>query len=396
MKYLISRINAHLVRTVLQFQAWCMCLITWPISLFYSRRGIWIFRERGSDARDNGYWMFRYMKEQHPEVDCVYAITKDSPDLGKLNQWKDSVVTQNSFKHYLLMWKADCMISTHARGGFPNLVTGTPSLFKMVNKLSPKKIIFLQHGIIPNNLKSLHASFNKFDVFVCGAKPEYDYVKKMYGHPDGVVQYTGLARFDQLHEFEVNTKQILLMPTWRGWLADKRYRFDESEYYRQYKELLTNSELHALLQENDLTLVFYPHHEVQPYIDLFTQLELPPQVVIASKYKYDVQTLLKESVLLITDYSSIFFDFAYMRKPMIYFLFDEERFHREHYSEGYFDYHNGFGIPAENVSELILALKESIERNFVVEEQFRQRMDSYFPLYDTSNCDRIYQAICKL
>lgn len=396
MKYLILRIYARLKQYALQFQAWCMCLITWPLSLFCRRRGIWMFRERGTDARDNGYWMFRYMKEQHPEIDSVYAITKDSPDLERLSEWKDSVVTQNSFKHYLLMWKTDCMISTHVGGGFPNKVGGTLPLYKLVKKISPKKIVFLQHGIIKDNLVGLHASNCQFDVFVCGAKPEYDYVKKMYDHPEGVVQYTGLARFDLLHDFVVNPKQILLMPTWRGWLADLRCRFEESEYYLQYKELLTSPELHALLKANDMTLVFYPHHEVQPHIDSFKKLKLPPQVIIASKYEYDVQTLLKESALLITDYSSIFFDFAYMRKPIIYFLFDEERFHKEHHYEGYFDYHDSFGIPTENTAELIQAIKKNIERNFVVEDQYRQRMDSFFPLYDTSNRERIYQAICKL
>ena len=48
------------------------------------------------------------------------------------------------------------------------------------------------------------------DLFICSAKKEYEYVKNTYGHPDGVVQYTGLCRFDYLHRFTIK-KQILLM-----------------------------------------------------------------------------------------------------------------------------------------------------------------------------------------
>ena len=52
----------------------------------------------------------------------------------------------------------------------------------------------------------------------------------------------------------------------------------------------------------------------------------------------DIQNLLKDSALMITDYSSVFMDFAYMEKPEIYFQFDEDQFRSTHYAKGYFDY----------------------------------------------------------
>ena len=39
--------------------------------------------------------------------------------------------------------------------------------------------------------------------------------------------------------------------------------------------------------------------------------------------------------MLITDYSSVYFDIAYMRKPIIFYQFDEEEFRRKHYQRGY-------------------------------------------------------------
>ena len=37
-------------------------------------------------------------------------------------------------------------------------------------------------------------------------------------------------------------------------------------------------------------------------------------IILADWKNYDIQELLKESAFLITDYSSVFMDFAYMRK----------------------------------------------------------------------------------
>ena len=43
---------------------------------------------------------------------------------------------------------------------------------------------------------------------------------------------------------------------------------------------------------------------------------------------------------MITDYSSVFFDFSYMRKPVIFYQFDEKKFRKAQYAEGYFSYKN--------------------------------------------------------
>ena len=36
------------------------------------------------EARDNGYWFFKYLREKHPEQSCVYAIKKKSVDYQKV------------------------------------------------------------------------------------------------------------------------------------------------------------------------------------------------------------------------------------------------------------------------------------------------------------------------
>ena len=63
--------------------------------------------------------------------------------------------------------------------------------------------------------------------------------------------------------------------------------------------------------------------------------------------------MLKESSMLITDYSSVFFDVAYMHKPIIYYQFDRDAFRQGHYQEGYFSYDDGFGPVAFDTESLL-------------------------------------------
>ena len=98
---------------------------------------------------------------------------------------------------------------------------------------------------------------------------------------------------------------------------------------------------------------------MQRYIKYFdTENE---NIVIADKENYDVQELLMDSKLLITDYSSIFFDFAYMKKPLIHYCFDK----LSHYKPGYFDFRKeGFGKVTSKEDEVIKLIDKYINDNF--------------------------------
>ena len=74
----------------------------------------------------------------------------------------------------------------------------------------------MQHGIIKDEMEWLHRKNMYMDLFVCGAKPEYEYIRDTFGYPEHVPQYVGLARFDNLIRAERKEKMILVMPTWRG------------------------------------------------------------------------------------------------------------------------------------------------------------------------------------
>ena len=142
-------------------------------------------------------------------------------------------------------------------------------------------------------------------------------------------------------------------------------------------------------------MVFYPHFEVHRFLDCFnTGAE---RVHIADFKNNDVQQLLINSDILITDYSSVFFDYAYMRKPVVYFQYDEAEFREGHYKQGYFEYRrDGFGVIAETQDDVIESLKHILDNDLAPDKLYLDRMNAFFKFDDTDNCKRNFEAICEL
>lgn len=364
-------------------------LIAKFISSFYPSKRIFLICERGTDARDNGFCFFEFVKRNHPEIEAYYIITSDSPDRKKLNIYGDSIVSYQSFRNMVIYCRATDLISTHIHGYHPEV-----SLFNRLDKwfgiTKNKKCVSLKHGITKDFISGLLYSETKLDLLVCGAKPEFIYMKENFGYPEGVLQYTGFCRFDKLHNYHTKN-QILVMPTWRQWISKEN--FLDSDFFRAYKSLLQNKKIDKMLNDNKMELVFYPHHEMQPFINHFKHMNLSRNIIIADKYSFDVQMLLKDSKILITDYSSVFFDFAYMHKPIIFYQFDKEEYRKKHYSEGYFKYEDSFGPVTESVEGIVRELDIIISNGCVMKSNYLKRVNDYFPLCDRNNCERVYNCI---
>lgn len=350
-----------------------------------SKEKLWVICERGTDARDNGFAFYKYMIEKHPEIKLKFLITSHSADYYKV---RDHAVEYGSLKHYYILANAEKIISSHCYTAFP------VKNEKVWNFLGfDKRFYFLQHGIIQAKLPYLFGNRTRMRFFCSGAIPEKDYLNKEFQHPEGVIQCTGLARYDNLIPYTTK-RQILVMPTWRRYI-NSEYSLLHSKYYDAWNTLLNSVFLIDYLEKSNTKLVFYPHYEMQSYLGNFKSIN--ENVVIADFDHYDVQQLLKESALLITDYSSVFFDFAYMCKPVIYYQFDLEEYHDKHYKEGYFSFEkDGFGVIVENQQNLLKEIKNIIQNNFVMPKEYTERVQYFFGYQDNNNCERIFQAINKL
>ena len=354
---------------------------------------IMLVSEKGNDARDNGYHFFRHVQRHHPEIKLYYVITPDSVDRRRFDDCPQQVIDYLSYRNCKLFWQAKYLVSTHLRAGHtPMPYALSRRLDKVFHFYRGKVVANIKHGITKDFLPRMTYPKTRYDLLVCGALPEQRYFVSAYGYPESVAQYLGFCRFDGLVDFQAK-RQILVMPTYRSYLHG--IDFTSSDFFKAYSALLGSEQLKKHLEHSNIRLVFYLHHKFQPYTHLFKRFEQAPLVTVADQAHYDVQQLLKESSLLVTDYSSVFFDFAYMRKPMVFYQFDYAEYRAKHFQEGYFDYHESFGPVVENLESLLQAMEGYIKNAFAVEERYRQRVNEYFPLHDTSNCKRVYDAIME-
>ena len=87
------------------------------------------------------------------------------------------------------------------------------------------------------------------------------------------------------------------------------------------------------------------------------------------------------------DFSSVAFDFAYLKKPVIYYHENDDY----HYEKGYYDYQTmGFGEIVYNSDELVSKVIKYMENDCIMKEEYVSRVDSFFKYHDKDNCKRVY------
>jgi CDP-glycerol glycerophosphotransferase len=352
------------------------------------RRGrqIWLIGERPYKAQDNGYWFFRYLREQHPELEAYYVIERDSPERVNVEPL-GNVVDFGSREHIRLTLLADKVVGTH----HPDFLY--PLRTREFDRAVRATRVFLQHGVM--GTKWMTSLYGKWapgfdtDLVIVSSEREREYLLTDFGYEPDEVAVTGLPRFDSLLAGDVptNPRQLLIMPTWRDWLQDID-AYPESEFHLTWSGLLHDPRLRDLVEELQLEVVFCLHANMQQYRHLFT--DAPARVI--SQGDVDVQRLLKESAMLITDYSSVGFDFGFLHKPIAYFQFDREHFLDPQGSHLDLDEE----LPGPIFRSATSVLKELAARadaGFEMPPEYVARADRFLAVRDRRNNERVYEAI---
>lgn len=325
---------------------------------------LWLFADMSWRADDNAEHLYRYVMRNHPKQKIAFILSKKSIDYLRLKKEGFKLVDPKSFYFKYLIYKADKIISSHVDRYIFNALGG--------DTLKTKDFIFLQHGVIKDDL-SRWLNQRKIDIFITSTKAEYDSIAGDFNHykfSTKEVVLTGLARWDALIKNNIlNTKQILIMPTWREYLSGKVQKygararnpeFVKSLYFQKWQEFLCSKELEKLAVQCGYSIVFIPHPQVRMYLEDFN---LPSYII--TSYKESMQELFCKSSLMITDYSSVAFEMAVLKKPVLYYQFDKDEFFAKHsYTQGYFDYErDGFGEVCFNYNQLLYYLKDTLSYN---------------------------------
>ena len=191
------------------------------------------------------------------------------------------------------------------------------------------------------------------------------------------------------------------MPTWRKYLMGQqdpstgklqlRDDFSKSDFCKYYSELLSHHALIKAAADLGYQIQFLPH----PYILAgIHDIARDDAVTLAVDKSY--ADVFMESSIVVTDYSSVAFDFAYLRKPVIYYQFDsQEFFSGSHaYDKGYFDYvRDGFGPVCYDVETLVSTLIDLMKSDSILSEQYADRVNRFFSFSDQNNSRRVADHI---
>ena len=363
------------------------------------KKDIWLICERYDTAEDNGWILYQWIRKNHPEQDIYFILSKKGKrDKEAVEGPDDHIVVWSSWRHCLLYLAARLLIKTM----FPPPRPCRRLCDYYVKYIKRYPVVYLRHGISTSGVEHHHYKVQGARLFICGAKPEYDYISKSAGYPEGYVQYTGFARFDDLLKNQRDERFVLIMPTWRRYIVspentqqENEQAFVQSTYFHHFQSLLNNTELMDYIEQAGYKVKFYIHAEFSSYLHLFDKVDPHVEMIRGGVTVHD---LLMSCSLLITDYSSVFFDVAYMKKPMVFYQFDFEEFRAKHISEGYFSYRrHGMGPVVETQAELLEAIRAfNVDGQFVNTDFYLQRCDAFFPAHDNHNCERIYRAIKEI
>lgn len=377
-------------------------IVRFAIKAVY-KKPIWLISDRVTKADDNGEALFGYIqKEQRNNVSAFFVLSKSSPDYNRMKE-VGPVLNWFSHKDKFFVTVADCIISTQAEDEVRNPFGNYADAYKDILYKIP--FVFLQHGITKDDVSAWLGRPNKnFSGLVTAAHPEYDsIINGAYHYSEDQVWLTGFPRYDRLHRAENHI--ITIMPTWRRYLLGHWSpetdiwslvpEFEESDYYRFYNGLLNSKKLLEAARKHGYTIQFLPHPTIQPHIDIFTQSE-GVKFLGRDKHYRDVYA---ESNLVVTDYSSAVFDFAYLEKPVIYCQFDAETFFAgEHaYTKGYYDYErDGFGEVEYDLEHTVDRIIEYMENGCQMKEKYKKRGENFFAYHDKNNCQRVYERITQM
>ncbi len=363
----------------------------------------WVLMDRITNAGDSAERLFAFLRDSRPEINAWFVIEAGNPDWQRLRKaGHRRVIPHGSLRWKLLMLNCQHLVSSHL-----DVPIIRPAAIVRIRE--PRwRFTFLQHGVIKDDLSNW-LNTKRIDLMITSTPQEHASITAdhtPYVLTTREVKMTGLPLFDRLLEIggRVGTGDrdlVLMAPTWRVQFAPlvqqgSHHRridpsFFESEVLDNWLGLLRSPALAAVAEELGLTVAFLPHPDLQPAVP---DLDLPAHV---RPFTFaDAQELFARSAVLVTDYSSMAFNAAYINRPVVYFQFDREAvLSGSHLGRrGYFDYErDGFGPLTTTLPEAIEAIVATLRAGRNPEPEYQRRIDAAFPARDGLCCARVVDAV---
>lgn len=377
-------------------------------------RDAWVLIDRIHNANDSAEVLFRYLREHRPETNAWFTVEEESSDFARIvrDGFGDRLVGYGSNRWKRLMANAAIVVSSHA----DTPILDPPALRGLT--VPRWRRAFLNHGVIKDDL-SAWLNPKHLDLFVVSTEDELQSIvgpNTPYRYSGRETKLTGMPRLDSLQHARAALERtgqakdlVVVAPTWRHWLLQQLKPgsqrrelvddFEDSDFVRLWSQFVGSHEISDACGKRGLRLVMLPHPNLERALGILEGLS---GVEAYSYDRADLQSLFARTALLVTDYSSVAFNIAYLESPTVYFQFDADRmFGGEHVGrKGYFDYPTmGFGPVAHDLDEAVAAtvhMIESITETGSVPEPWRSRIETTFPFRDGRCSERVANEILDL
>lgn len=344
-----------------------------------------LFAENGG-AGDNCFELFKYAVQKNKN--CYFIASKSVIDGVQDLNIKKHMVVSNSWKHVWMFFCSHKWITSYTL--LLELFPQKRFLRDIMMYNIPGKWIFVPHGITCDKVSIMvhKYSWQEPDVTYCSSDFEKEYFTEKYGYRNVFVN--GNPRMDKWYNAKLDNRKILLFFTWRFAMNTSKNKNILEKNYISNVNAVVNI-IRKSFPQKHIYYVF--HHEVvRSGVDEQIKRELGNKNITYIYFNstegiQEFNKQFKSAKYLITDYSSVAYDFAYKKGAIPIYYLDKE-FISGHYplEQKFFDIH--LGVLTYTAKDLEQALKLNAPT-----EDMKRRKKMFFRYQDNKNCERVYNAI---
>jgi len=348
----------------------------------------------GKSYSDSPKYIFEYMNETYPGKYRYMWVNAGK----KLNlPYPSKQMKRFSFKYFFYMARAKYIVFNGRQPQY--FIKRKGNVFLETWHGTPlKKLVFDMEDVTtasPLYKEQFYIQTRSWDYLVAPNRFSEDVFRHAFMY-DGKMLETGYPRNDILYckdmekrmrevkeelHLPQDKKIILYAPTWRD---------DEFYGHAKYKFTL-QLDLAKMQKElgDEYIILLRTHYFIADVLDLS---EYEGFAYNLSKYD-DIARLYLISDVLITDYSSVFFDYANLRRPMLFFTYDLEKY-RSVLRGFYIDVEEELPGPMLMTTEEVIGALQDIEKVVAdYREKYTAFCDKYCAWEDGTAAKKVVEAV---